>query len=247
MTNLQGKTALITGGSRGLGKDVAFFLGRLGANVVVNYLQDKDAAEKVVARIKGTGADAESIQADVREWEQVEKLVSRIIARFGSIDILINNVGDFITSPLLKMDINDWHYMLDSNLHSAFYCSKAVIPFMQKRKFGRIVNIALANANRIHAYKTVAAYAISKTGVLILTKSLAVEVAPFGITINAVSPGLMDNGSVLQNQIDEMIPQIPLGRAGTANDIAGAIGYLLSDEASYVTGTEILVSGGWGL
>lgn len=247
MTNLKGKTALVTGGSRGLGKDVALFLGKLGANVAVNYLQDKDAAEKVVARIKETGADAEGIQADVRDWEQVEKLVTGTVDRFGSIDLLINNVGDFITSSLLKMDIKDWHNMLDSNLHSAFYCSRAVIPLMQKRKFGRIVNIALASANPIHAYKTVAAYAIAKTGVLILTKSLAVEVAPFGITVNAVSPGLMDNGSLTPGRIDSIAPKIPLGKPGTSKDIAGAIGYLVSDEAAYVTGTEIIVSGGWGL
>jgi len=247
MINLQGKTALVTGASRGLGKDVALFLGRLGANVAVNYLQDETAAEQVVAKIERTATQAAAIHADVREWQQVEKLVSRVTARFGSLDILINNVGEFITSPLWKMDIKDWHNMLASNLHSAFYCSKAVIPVMQKRKFGRIVNIALANANRIHAYKTTAAYAIAKTGILILTKSLAVEVAAFGITVNAVSPGLMDNGSLTPERIDSMAPKIPLGKPGTGKDIVGAIGYLVSDEAAYVTGTEIIASGGWGL
>ncbi len=247
MINLQGKTALVTGASRGLGKDVALFLGRLGANVAVNYLQDETAAEQVVAKIERTATQAAAIHADVREWQQVEKLVSRVTARFGSLDILINNVGEFITSPLWKMDIKDWHNMLASNLHSAFYCSKAVIPVMQKRKFGRIVNIALANANRIHAHKTTAAYAIAKTGILILTKSLAVEVAAFGITVNAVSPGLMDNGSLTPERIDSMAPKIPLGKPGTGKDIVGAIGYLVSDEAAYVTGTEIIASGGWGL
>ncbi len=246
MTNLKGKTALVTGGSRGLGREVAIFLGKMGVNVAVNYLQDEIAARNVVSEIE-KNTKAAAIQADVREWEQVEKLANQVFSRFGSIDILINNVGDFVESSLLEMDIKEWHNMMDSNLHSAFYCSKAVVPVMQKGKFGRIVNIALANANRVHAYHTVAAYAIAKTGVLILTKSLAVEVAALGITVNAISPGLMDNNSLSQNKINALLPKIPLGKLGTGKDIAGAIGYLLSDEAAYITGTEIIVSGGWGL
>jgi len=246
MNGLAGKNALVTGASRGLGKGIALALADKGVNIVVNYRQHQKAAEDTVGEILGKGRRAMAQCADVREWPQVRTMVTNIINEWGRIDFLINNVGDFIYKEFDKLDVKDWYAMLDSNLNSCFYCCKAVLPFMRKQNFGRIINIGLGNAG-MHAFIHVLPYAIAKTGVHILSKSLALNEAAHGITVNVVAPGLMNNGSLDDEQVRQQSRMVPMNRPGTADDLAGAVLYLLSDAAGYVTGTEILVSGGWGL
>ena len=246
MSGLKGRVALVTGGSRGLGKGIVSALAEKGIHVIINYSRNKKDARETVEQIRARDLSAVAIQGDVSKWEQAKGLITNAVNEWGRIDYLINNVGDFIHKAIENISVNDWNNMINSNLNSSFYCCKAVLPFMRKQNFGRIVNIGLANAG-IKAYKNVVPYAIAKTGVHILTKSLAVSEAEHGITINVVAPGLMDNGSLSKEEIYEQSHIVPMQRVGTADDLAGAVLYLLSDEAKYVTGTEIIVSGGWGL
>jgi len=247
MNRQREKFALVTGSSRGIGRGIALALAREGFNVAINYLTNEKAAAKVVTEILKLGRQSFSVQADVREFDSVKMLISQVEHKFGHIDVLVNNVGDFILKPLSQISVEDWRAMLDSNLNSTFYCCKIALEGMRRRGHGRIINIAVANASRIQAYKQVAAYTIAKTGVLILTKSLAVEEANNGITINAISPGFFDTGSMAQEVKKDTQDKIPMGRLGNSQDIANAVLYLISDEAEYVTGAEIVVSGGWGI
>ncbi|MBN2412822.1 SDR family oxidoreductase [candidate division KSB1 bacterium] len=246
MNGLTGKVALITGSSRGLGRGMAMVLAEKGVRVIINYSTNSRNARDTVEEIRAKGLQAVEIQGDVREWRQVRALVKKAAAEWGQLDFLINNVGDFVYKKFNDIRIDDWNNMINSNLTSCFYCCKAVLPVMRKQKYGRIINIGLANAG-IKAYQNVVPYAIAKTGVHILTKSLAVSEAEYGITVNVVAPGLMDNGSLSEKEIRDMGRAVPKQRTGTADDLAGAVLYLLSDNANYVTGTEIIVSGGWGL
>lgn len=241
------RVALVTGGSRGLGRELALFLARGGIEVAVAYQNDRLSAEKTLAELRRQNVRALIRQTDMRRWRQVEKLVEEVKDHFGRIDILINNVGSFVAKPFEQIEVEEWSEMIDSNLNSAFYGCKAVGPIMKRQRFGRIINIGLANANRIHAFKKTLPYAIAKTGVLILTRSLASEWAPYHITVNAILPGLMDNGSVSRALRTRLGEQVPAGRPGRGEDVAGVMGFLISEEADYVTGAEIVVSGGWGL
>jgi len=246
MSELKGKVALVTGSSRGLGKGIVSALADKGINVIVNYSSSIKEARKTVEQIRARDLSAVAIQGDVSEWEQAKGLIADAVNEWGRIDFLINNVGDFIYKESNEISVNEWNNMINSNLNSSFYCCKAVLPLMRRQKYGRIVNIGLANAG-VKAYKNVLPYAIAKTGVHILTKSLAVSEAEYGITVNVVAPGLMDNESMSNEEIYEQSRIVPMQRVGTADDLAGAVLYLLSEEAKYVTGTEIIVSGGWGL
>ena len=246
MNALPGKVTLITGSSRGLGRGLALALADRGVRILVNYLTQTEQARETVELIRGKGQQAVALQGDVREWRQVRELMKKAAAEWGQIDFLINNVGDFVFKKLNDVSVDDWNGMINSNLNSCFNCCKAVLPYMREQKYGRIINIGLANAG-VKAYENVVPYAIAKTGVYILTKSLAVSEAQHGITVNVVAPGLMDNDSLSEKQIQEISRSVPMGRAGTPDDLAGAVLYLLSDAAQYVTGTEIIVSGGWGL
>lgn len=241
------KTILITGSSRGLGRDIALALGKLGGQIVVNYRQNAQQAHEVLSQLNGDGVESMAICADVKKWQDVKRLTTSIIEKYGKIDVLINNVGDFIPSELSSCSIPNWHEMLNSNLSSAFYCCKAAIPFMKNRNYGRIINIGLAGAQSIHAYKNVAAYAIAKSGVLILSKSLALELAPHGITVNTISPGLMNNGTLTADIISNQEKNIPMKKVGSSQDMLGAILFLLSDQASYISGADIVISGAWGI
>jgi len=241
------KYALVTGSSRGIGRGIALALARAGINVAVNYLSDAKAAINMVGEIVRLGKQSFSIQADVRDFDSVKNLIWQAEQKFGRIDVLVNNVGDFIQKPLAQTSVKDWHSMLDSNLNSAFYCCKVALEGMRRRGYGRIINITVANAARRQAYKQVAAYTIAKTGVLILTKSLAVEEAKNGITVNAISPGFIDTGSITLKLKEETKNKIPMRKLGSPQDIANAVLFLISDEAEYITGAEIVVSGGWGL
>jgi NAD(P)-dependent dehydrogenase (short-subunit alcohol dehydrogenase family) len=245
--SLISSTILITGSSRGLGQKIALSLADESEFIIVNYLNSKDLALSTVRQIKDRGAGAIAIQADVCQWDQVQNLVQLAVKQTGRLDVLINNVGDFIAKPLARTSVAEWQHMMNSNLNSTFYCCRAVLPHMRKNAFGRIINICLANAEYIHSYKHTAAYGIAKTGVLVLSKSLAVEEAAHGITINTISPGLMDNGSLSVLKSSRHISKIPMKRIGQAKDLIAAIKFLSSDEAAYITGTNVIVSGGWGI
>lgn len=244
---LEGKTALVTGSSRGLGKGLAVGLAELGANIVVNYLQNKKAAQSVVQHIKKTNPNAISCQADVTNPHSLQNMFQHIHKTFGPVDVLINNVGDFLQNSLSDTTTEDWDRIIKSNLYSVFYCCQMAVPAMMKKNWGRIINIGLVNTNRTQAYKLVAPYAIAKSGVLTLSKSLAVEVAPYGITVNVLSPGLMNNGSLSLLEKESMAIKVPNQRLGESHDLLGIVKFLVTKEAAYITGADIVVSGGWGL
>lgn len=244
MNFLHGKTALITGSGRGLGSHVALALAQDGLRVVINYRTNRSAAEKTAERIHAQGAECLLVQADVRRPQEVERLVSDIQQQTGRIDILIHAVGDFAQKPLLQTDHKLWCEMLESNLTSAFLMCRAVVPIMQKHKWGRIITIGLSSAAVIRAYREITPYAIAKTGLLILTQSLAHELAAEGITANCISLGHMRDGSTAPT-IDENT--VPMQRLGTAEDLMAAIRFLISEQAAYTSGSNILVSGAWGL
>jgi NAD(P)-dependent dehydrogenase (short-subunit alcohol dehydrogenase family) len=245
--SLKNMTVLITGSSRGLGNKIALSLADEGANLIIHYLKSKEAAFRTVEQIKKRGVNAIAVQTDVCDWNQVEKLFQTVSKEMGRIDGLVNNVGDFMQKSLSDTSVSEWQYILNSNLNSAFYCCKAVLPYMRKNGFGRIINIAVANADRIHSYHKTSVYGIAKTGLLILTRCLAIEEAENGITVNSVSPGLMDNGTLCSDDIASLDAKIPMHRIGKAQDLYSVIHFLLTSEAGYITGSNIHVSGGWGI
>ncbi len=240
------KTILITGSSKGLGQKTALRLASEDTTIIINYHTDHIAAKETADQINSSGGHAIAIQADVRQEPDVNNMFRQIKKKTGSVDILINNVGDFVFKAFDETSFKEWQDMLSSNLNSCFLCCKAALPDMRLNKWGRIINIGLANAG-VKAYQNVVPYSIAKTGVHILTKSLAKQEAPNGITVNIIAPGLMDNGRLSEEQLKMQASTVPMGRSGTAEDVLGAVQYLISEQAQYVTGTELVVSGGWGL
>ncbi len=244
---MKSRVIVITGGHSGLGKAMTIDLAGQGADLIILYRKNHSAAKEIKKIGKEQQGSIQTLQTDVTDYKKVLASFDEIMKKHPRIDALINCVGDFINLPLDQTGVDDWHRMLNSNLNSVFYCCKSVLPTMRKQKHGRIINLGVANADRIQAYSNVVPYAIAKTGVLILTKSLAQEQARYGITVNAISPGLFDNEKISDHEIIEQGKKIPIGKVGTGKDLLGALNFLLSDEAEYVTGCNIVVSGGWGL
>jgi NAD(P)-dependent dehydrogenase (short-subunit alcohol dehydrogenase family) len=244
---LAGRVALVTGSARGLGRGMAQALSSQGAAVAIHYRQSHEEATRLAKEMTGKGNDADIFQADLTLWEEVDRLHDELLQRFGRLDILVNNVGNFAEKPFNSLTPAEWDELVASNLNSTFYACRAFWPGMVQQRYGRIINIGMANCDRIHAYHQIIPYAIAKTGVLILSKSLAVEGAPHNITVNVLAPGLMDNSEPSQSMHKAVSERVPAGRLGTAKDLSGALLYLCSDEAAYVTGAQIPISGGWGL
>ena len=243
--DLSGKTALITGGSRGLGLQMAEALGEQGAKVIVSSRKQSDLDE-AVAHLKNLGIDASAIAADLGKDSAITPLVDEALARLGHIDILINNAGATWGAPAEDHPIEAWDKVMNLNIRSIFLMSQAVGKrSMIPRKFGRIVNISSVNATKGAFGQT--NYAAAKAGILGFTKSLALEVAKKGVTVNAVSPGFIDTemtAAVREDLRQQTLSLIPAGRAGTPDDVANAVLFLVSDGASYVTGTNMAVNGG---
>jgi 3-oxoacyl-[acyl-carrier protein] reductase len=244
-TALRGRVALVTGGGKGIGKAIALALGRSGVVVMVNYRSGRAGALKVAEEIRAAGSEASVVRADVSTPGGAKKAVETTTRTMGRMDVLVNNVGEFLYRPVLKVRPEEWKGVIESNLNSVFYCSRQAIPQMKKRGWGRIVNIGVAGCDNIRAFPNTAPYNVAKTGALILTKTLAKELAPFGVTVNLIAPGLVDTGAHSTREIRRAEKALPMRRAATSEEIAHVVLFLVSDDASYVTGSCIPLSGGW--
>lgn len=239
------KIAVVTGASRGIGRGVALELGRRGATVVVNYQKNADAADEVVAELTAAGGQAMAVQADVSQEDGANSLIKAAIDAYGKIDILVNNAGTTRDNVIMMMGVDDFDTVVNTNLRSTWLCSKAAIRSMMRKRTGRIVNMTSVSGIMGNAGQS--NYSASKAGIIGLTKALAREVASRGITVNAVAPGFVATdltASLPEDIRNKLNENIPLARWGTVEDVASAVCFLASDEASYITGHVLTVDGG---
>ncbi len=244
MLRLDGKVALVTGASRGIGKCIAVVLARAGADLAL-AARDTELLEETAALIRAEGRRAAVLPADLRSVESCRTLVGRVIEELGRLDVLINNAGVGGTGRVETVTVEKWDEILETNLRSAFLLSQAAAPEMQSRGWGRVVNIS-SIAGHTGGVAGSVAYASSKGGMNALTKTLARDLAPYGITVNAIAPGQIetDMGRVPPERLPDLLRMIPIGRLGIPEDIGYATLYLASDEAGYVTGACLDVNGG---
>ncbi len=243
--SLKGKVALVTGGSRGIGRAICIRLAAMGAHVFVNYVSRSDAAEETKKIIEETGGSAEIIGFDIADGEQVQVALKKIVADSGSLDILINNAGITRDGLIARMKEADWDAVLTTNLKGTFLCSKSASKTMMKKRWGRIVNITSVIGFSGNAGQ--ANYAAAKAGLVGLGKSLAREYASRNITVNSVAPGYIqtDMTESLGDDVKKTIQsEIPMGVLGTVEDVAAAVAFLVSEDARYITGQTVHVNGG---
>ena len=242
------QTAVVTGGSRGIGRAIAIELARGGANVVLCYAGNEKAAQETVAACEALGTKALSVRCDVADAAQVQNLMDTAVKTFGTIHILVNNAGITRDNLLLRMTEADFDAVLDANLKGAFLCMKAVYRTMMRQRYGRIVSISSVVGLRGNAGQM--NYAASKAGIIGLTKSMAKELASRGVTANAVAPGFIETdmtAALPENAKSAMLGSIPAARLGQAEDVARAVAFLASREAGYITGQVLAVDGGMAM
>jgi len=248
MKQLQDRVAIVTGSSRGIGRAIALALARQGCNLVVNYRANREAAEEVVGLIRGEGGEAIAVQADVCDADGAKELVRAALNALGTVDILVNNAGITRDNLLLRMSEDDWDAVLDTVLKGAFHCTKAALRTLLRKRQGRIINIGSVVGLAGNAGQ--ANYAAAKAGLVGFTKSLARELGSRNITVNLVAPGFIETdltSGLPQRTIEAVLAQTPLARLGRPIDVAGAVVFLASDAAAYVTGQVLRVDGGMAM
>ncbi|HET7058451.1 MAG TPA: SDR family oxidoreductase [Nitrospiraceae bacterium] len=241
------RVAIITGGARGIGRGIALELGAQGWSVAMTYRTSEQAAKDTATAIEQRGGNARAFHCDVSDAAAARTMVEQVERTWGRIDALIHCAGPYHRINLMEETPEGWASMFDNNLHPIFYLTQAVTPGMKARQYGRIITFSMANADQMIAQPDVTAHYIAKAGILILTRTWAKMLAPFGITANAISPGFIDSGSAPAEELAGMVKRIPAGYVGEVSDTVAAVRFLLSDDARYVTGTNIHVSGGWGI
>ncbi|HUY12282.1 MAG TPA: SDR family oxidoreductase [Terriglobia bacterium] len=246
--SLRNRTALVTGASRGIGKEIAMVLAREGARMAVSYRINKHAAERVVGVMRSLRTEALALAADVTDPAQVKKLVDSVVQHYGRLDILVNNVGDFQWKTAVESSPDEWLGVVASNLFSAFYASKHAIPAMRRQRWGRIINLGSAGAERAFGQAKISAYLAAKAGVVALSRSLALEEAKNGITVNVVNPAIIDDPDLSLEEA-RRVPdaRFPVGRPATSWDVAQAVKFFASEDSSFITGQVLNVTGGWML
>lgn len=245
---LSGKIALVTGSSQGIGEGIAIRLAEEGADVVINYRSHPEGAAKAVAKVEKTGRRGFAVQADLSQLSEIRRLVDESIAHFGRLDLLVNNAGIEKNASFLEVTEEDYDWVLDVNLKGVFFTTQYFVRHLSDRKRpGKVINISSVHEEL--SFPHFASYCASKGGLRMLTRTLSVELAPLGITINNVAPGAIQtpiNTSLLQDKakLAALLHNIPLGRLGQPADVAGAVVYLASSDADYVTGSTLVVDGG---
>lgn len=242
---LKGRNALVTGASRGIGRAIALELAKQGANVAVNYAGSEASAQEVVEKIKEMGLKSFKVQANVANDSQVKNMVKEVISEFGTLDILVNNAGIARDNLLMRMKEEEFDQVINTNLKGVFICTKAVTRHMMKQKAGKIVNVA--SIVGVSGNPGQANYVAAKAGVIGLTKSNAKELASRNIHVNAVAPGFISTDmtdELTEEQRESMLAMIPLAKLGTPEQVATVVRFLVSDDASYITGQTIHIDGG---
>ena len=233
--------ALVTGSATGIGRGIALALAREGYDIAVHYRRSSDEAEATRAQLEALGARAVALRADVTEPGAAASLVEEAQTQLGRLAVLVNNVGNYVYRPLAELSVEEWEDVFATNLDATFATCRAAVPLMRAAGGGRIVNIGYAGAQNLVARPNLTAYAIAKTGVVLLTKAIARAEAANGITANVVAPG------VIENSATKPLREIPAGREGRIEEVAAAVVYFVSSQAAYVTGQVLEVAGGWNL
>ncbi|ACK42224.1 MULTISPECIES: 3-oxoacyl-[acyl-carrier-protein] reductase [Dictyoglomus] len=242
---LKDRVALVTGGSRGIGRAIVLSFAKEGAKVLINYKGNEKAAMETLEEVKKIGGEGEVFKADVSIEEEVDKMFNFVLEKWGRLDILVNNAGITRDNLLIRMKSEEWDQVINTNLKGVFYCTRSAVKIMLKQRYGRIINISSVIGLRGNIGQ--ANYAAAKAGIIGFTKAVAKEVASRGITVNAVAPGfiLTDMTEVLSEEMKKKaLEEIPMGRFGDPKDVASAVKFLASDEAGYITGVVLSIDGG---
>jgi 3-oxoacyl-[acyl-carrier protein] reductase len=246
--SLRERVALVTGGSRGIGRGIAVRLAKDGARVAIAYRSNKMAAQQTLRQLQTSGADCVAVETDITDAPRAEQLLRTVVERFGRVDIVVNNVGDFRWGTLAESSLEDWQSIFASNLMTVVHMSRAALPHMRRGRWGRIINLGAVGAERAFGQAKISAYAAAKAAVVALSRSLALEEAKNGITVNVVNPSSIDEKELSLNEARRMRDaRFPIGRPPTVEDVAATVAFFASEEAEYVTGQVVNVSGGWML
>ena len=241
------KTALVTGSSGGIGKAIALDIASKGFDVAFHYNSSQEAAKENCQQAEALGVKAIALQADITKPESAQSLVEKAAAELGGLSVIVNNVGNYSSTPTSEISIEEWNSTIDSNLNTTFYVTRAAIPHLKSAGWGRIINIGAASAQNVTARGTNTAYIIAKTGIIIYTKSLAKELVEDNITANVVSPGIAENSFEYEDDYKDAMPKLPANRPAKLSEVAHAAWYFINPESEYITGQVLEVSGGWCL